>query len=349
MNGFRKDFPQSYLDTVEKMILFYANICFPDYTNPCFSDAKITGKKEMLKNYRSWSKLFPKNEIIRYFATEGKEGALPSYLSKGFLRTGFFVFRNSWGMDATQMVLKAGPKAFWHSQPDNGTFELWFYGKNLFPDTGSYIYAGEGEVMKQREWHRQSAVHNTVTLDWKNRETTQSVTRLWKPEGNVQTLVTENPSYKDLTHRRTVFFVDNTYFVVVDELTGSAKGVVNLNYQMPSGNIKDSQKDMTLATQFEDGSNMKLQCFGSKTMTMRKEPGWYSTEYKVRHRRMHVSFNVQKNDSNPVRYITVIYPVKKNTDAPALKACFKNRKFNENEVEVEVKVNGKKQVLKASF
>lgn len=132
-NGFRKEFPQDYLDTIENMIMFYANISFPDYTNPCFSDAKLTTKKEMVKNYKSWSKLFPKNQAIKYFATEGKEGALPDYMSKGFLKSGFFVFRNSWGMDATQMVVKAGPKAFWHCQPDNGTFELWFNRQEFVP------------------------------------------------------------------------------------------------------------------------------------------------------------------------------------------------------------------------
>ena len=63
---------------------------------------KSQKKKEMLKNYREWSKLFPKNETIKYLATDGKEGALPDYMSKGFLKSGFFVFRNSWGMDATQ-------------------------------------------------------------------------------------------------------------------------------------------------------------------------------------------------------------------------------------------------------
>ena len=40
----------------------------------------------LVKNYKSWSKLFPKNQAIKYFATEGKEGALPDYMSKGFLR-----------------------------------------------------------------------------------------------------------------------------------------------------------------------------------------------------------------------------------------------------------------------
>ncbi|MDR0940144.1 MAG: heparinase II/III family protein [Mediterranea sp.] len=349
LNGFRDEFPQAYLDTVERMIMFYANICFPDYTNPCFSDAKLTAKQEMVKNYRTWSKIFPRNEAIKYFATEGREGSLPAYLSKGFLDSGFFVFRNSWGADATQMVLKAGPEAFWHCQPDNGTFELWFNGANLFPDSGSYVYAGDGEVMEERDWFRQTAVHNTVTLNNKNLETTQSVTRLWQPEGDVQTLVTENPGYKNLTHRRTVFFVDGTYFVIVDELTGSAKGFVNLHYQMPRGEIANSREDMTFATQFEDGSNMKLQCFGPEEMTMKKEPGWCSTAYRKRYKRMNVSFNAKKESGDAVRYITVIYPVKKAKEAPALAAKFKNKNFSDNSLSVEVKVNGKKRTLEMTL
>ena len=349
MNGFRNEFPQSYLDTVENMIVFYMNISFPDYTNPCFSDAKLTTKREMIKNYKDWSKLFPENKAILYFATEGKKGELPAYLSKGFLKSGFFVFRNSWGTDATQMVVKAGPKGFWHCQPDNGTFELWFNGKNLFADSGSYVYAGKGEVMEWRNWFRQTRVHNTLTLSDKNLETTESVTKLWQPEGNVQTLVTENPSYKNLKHRRSVFFVDNAYFVIVDEAVGSAKGVVNLHYQMPKGKIANSREDMTFVTQFENGSNMKLQCFGPDGMTMKKEEGWMSTAYRKKAKRMNVSFNVRKEGEDAVRYITVICPVKDSADAPAISAKFKNKKFSENGLEVEVKVDGKKQILKYSL
>lgn len=349
MNGFRNEFPQSYLDTVENMIVFYMNISFPDYTNPCFSDAKLTTKREIIKNYKDWSKLFPENKAILYFATEGKKGELPAYLSKGFLKSGFFVFRNSWGTDATQMVVKAGPKGFWHCQPDNGTFELWFNGKNLFADSGSYVYAGKGEVMEWRNWFRQTRVHNTLTLSDKNLETTESVTKLWQPEGNVQTLVTENPSYKNLKHRRSVFFVDNAYFVIVDEAVGSAKGVVNLHYQMPKGKIANSREDMTFVTQFENGSNMKLQCFGPDGMTMKKEEGWMSTAYRKKAKRMNVSFNVRKEGEDAVRYITVICPVKDSADAPAISAKFKNKKFSENGLEVEVKVDGKKQILKYSL
>ena len=346
MNGFRGEFPQSYLDTVENMIVFYMNVSFPDYTNPCFSDAKLTTKREMIKNYKDWHKLFPENKAILWFATEGKKGELPAYLSKGFLKSGFFVFRNSWGTDAAQMVVKAGPKGFWHCQPDNGTFELWFNGKKLFADSGSYVYAGKGEVMEWRNWFRQTRVHNTLTLNDKNLETTESVTKLWQPEGDVQGLVTENPGYKNLKHRRSVFFVDNAYFVIVDEAVGNAKGVVNLHFQMPKGKVANSREDMTFVTQFENGSNMKLQCFGPDGMTMKKEEGWLSTAYRKKVKRMNVSFNVRKDREDAVRYITIIYPVKDSADAPEMSAKFKNRKFDENGLEIEVKVGGKKRTLK---
>ena len=340
LNGFRNEFPQEYLDTIEKMIVFYANVSFPDYTNPCFSDAKLTNKKEMLKNYRNWSKMFPKNQFIKYLATDGKEGALPEYLSKGFLKSGFFVFRNSWGTDAMQMVVKAGPKAFWHCQPDNGTFELWFNGRNLFPDTGAYVYAGSAEVMKLRNWFRQTRVHNTLTLDGRNLETTQSVTGLWQPEGKEQILVTENPGYKGLKHRRTVFFVDQAYFVIVDEATGNARGTVNLNYHFREGEVNvDAEKNM-VTTAYEGSSNVKLQCFPEKSASLRAEEGWRSTAYRQRVARTSVAFDTNKDDAEAVRYITVIYPVKDVAAYPVLEAKFLNKGYDEKGVEVEVSVNG---------
>lgn len=350
LNGFRNDFPQSYIDAVEKMIVFYANISFPDYTNPLFSDAKLTTKSNMLKNYRLWSKIFPDNQFIKYLATEGKEGGLPDYLSKGFLTSGFFVFRNGWGMDATQMVVKAGPKGEWHCQPDNGTFEMWYNGKNLFQDSGSYVYAGDDEVMEWRNWFRASAHHNTLTLGKKDFETTQSTTLLWQPEGDVQILVTENPSYRKLTHRRSVFFVDGKYFVIVDEAYGDATGSVNLNYQMPRGDVPNSREDMTFYTNFEDGSNFMFQCFGPEGMSMKKEKGWISTSYMKKAQRMDVSFNVRKQDSTPVRYITVIYPKVEAGKEPAMKARFIDKGFHENGLKIQVKVGkDKKRILEYSL
>lgn len=345
VNGFRNEFPAEYVQTIKNMIEFYTNICFPDYSNPCFSDAKLGERREEIKNYKDWLKIFPDCEWIRYYATEGREGQPLQYLSHASKVSGFFTFRNGWKDDATVMVVKAGPKGEWHCQPDNGTFEMWFNGRNLFPDSGSYVYAGDSEVMKLRNWFRQTCSHNTLTLDDRTLQTTESVTKLWKGEGNEQILVTENPHYDGLKHRRSVFFVDGTYFVIVDEAVGEAQGTVNLSYHLCEGKVNVDAKNNILTTQYEGQSQVKLQCFSEKKPSLREKEGWRSTAYRKRVERTSVAFDVAKNSTAPVRYITVIYPSKDSASFPTFKAKFLNKTFDEKGVKVEVTVNGKKRQL----
>ena len=344
LNGFRNDFPQSYQDTVEKMVIWYLNVCFPDGTNPCFSDAKVTGKKELARDLKQWAEVFPDNRMIRWFATEGAEGALPDYLSKGFTDSGFFIFRSGWESDAVQMVVKAGPAGEWHAQPDYGTFELWYNGKNLFQDSGSYVYEGKDpEVMEWRRWFRASAHHNTLTMDGKDVDKVASETLLWQPEGKAQILVTEHPSYPGLTHRRSIFFVNNEYFVIVDEAVGQKKGWVNLNWQMPRGKVPNSREDMTFYSEFNGDSNFMMRCFGPEGMSMKKEPGWQSSAYMKKVQRMHVSFNVKKNGNETVRYITVIHP-KQDAGYESISAKFTDKGFSNGGMSLEVKVGKGKKV-----
>ena len=346
INGFRNAFPQSYIDTIEKMIMFYANISYPDYLNPCFSDARLVSRKNMINSFKQWSELFPKNQALKYWATEGLEGALPEYLSKGYTDSGFFVFRNGWDMNATQMIVKAGPPAFWHNQPDNGTFELWYKGKNLFPDSGSYVYAGDGEIMQWRNWFRSTSSHNTLTINHKDIETTNSRTLLWKPEGDVQILVTENQSYEKLKHRRSIFFVEGKYFVIVDEAVGSAKGTVNLHYQLPRGKCTSSRTTMEFSTMADDGVNVKLKCFGPEGMDVEILDGWVSSEYMKKLKRPHFSFNIKKIDNKPVRYITVLMPGEGSIEDTKITASFIDPYFNQHSLKVMVKVGkNKKKVL----
>lgn len=349
INGFRTEFPAGYIDTVKRMIEFYANICFPDYSNPCFSDAKLGKRTAEIRNYQAWLALFPDCEWIRYYATEGRQGKPLPYLCHGARTTGFFTFRNGWEQDATVMVVKAGPKGEWHCQPDNGTFELWFNGKNLFPDSGSYVYAGDDEVMKLRNWFRQTRVHNTLTLDGKNLETTQSVTRLWEPEGDTPVLVTENPHYTGLKHRRTVFFADRRYFVIVDEAIGDATGTVNLNYHLDEGPVHVDAAACSVTTAYEGEANVRLQCFSDKKVSLEQQEGWRSTAYRKRVPRTSVSMNAEKNDAAPVRYITVIYPAKNAAEYPVIRADFPVKAVETNRVQVSLRINGKKQAFACRF
>ena len=161
----------------------------------------------------------------------------------------------------------------------------------------------------------------------------------------MQILVTENPHYDGLKHRRSVFFVDQSYFVIVDEAVGNAQGVVNLNYHLCEGTVNIDRKNNMLTTVYDGPSNVKLQCFAEKKISMKEKEGWRSTAYRLRVPRTTVSFDIDKKDSDAVRYITILYPSKNTASFPIFKAKFLNKAFDENGVKIEISVGGKKRQL----
>lgn len=346
-NGFHSDFPPAYLSAVEKMIMAVINTYFPDYTNPCFSDAKRVDRKEMVSNFKRWATIFPANKQIEYFASEGKSGAVPNWLSTRLPNSGFYVFRNGWDERSTVMVLKAGPPAFWHNQPDNGTFELYIKGRNFFPDAGSYVYAGSAEVNRERDWFRQTMVHKTLTLDNANLETTDSKCLLWEAGSKVEKLVTENQSYSGLKHRRTVFFVDQSFFVIVDEATGAATGDVAVHYQLSEGDVAIDAANLRVNTLYTDGNNVVVRGFGAKGTVVKEEEGWVSYAYRQKSKRPAFAFSIAKSTADPVRFITVIAP--QGSKIPVVDAAFSSKTVETNSVAVSVKLAQKKYKLQASW
>ena len=335
--------PDSYKKTVYNMIVFYYNTAYPDYTIPCFSDSHTGDKHAELRNYRSWLKVYPYDDYIRYLATEGKEGSVPKYLTRGFINTGFFIFRNGWDKGSTMMILKAGPKGEWHAQPDNGTFCLWFNGRDLFPDSGSFIYAGNSEVQKQRDWFRQSCVHNTMTLDNKNFETTLSKTLYWDDGSDTPTLVTENHSYAEMRHRRTVFFVEQKYFIVVDEALGPASGTVTLHYLLADGGVEANLKGGSVTSSYTTESNVYLQCVSPDRYEMKPEEGWYSTAYRKKTARPAFGYNFDKATDKPMRAVSLIYPEK---EGKKIKFAAKIVSAGDDNLKVDISVNGMKRTLR---
>lgn len=347
-NGFRNEFPKSYTDTLEKMIMAVIDVSFPDYTMPCFSDAKAVTKKQMIRNFKDWGTLFPDNPYIRYMASEGRKGKQPDHLSKRYENAGFHIFRNGWKEDATVMVVKAGPPAFWHNQPDNGTFELYIKGRNFFPDAGSYVYGGDAEVLEERDWFRQTRVHNTLTLDGKNIEETDSKCLLWNiSDPKNQILVTENQGYPNLKHRRTLFFIDNTFFVIVDDATGTATGDVAIHYHLSEGKMNVDKKNLRLTSHYNDGNNILIEAFGSEPIKMEEEESWVSYVYRQKSRRTGISYNVKKQPVGTASFITVIYPI--SSKAPRVSAKYLNADDNASSVKVELTIDNQKYNLHANW
>lgn len=347
-NGFRKEFPQSYLDTIERMMMAVMDVSYPDYTMPCFSDAKAVSKRQMLRNFIDWSKLFPENPYLKYMSTEGKDGEQPNYLSTRYKDAGFYILRNGWEEKSTVMVVKAGPPAFWHNQPDNGTFELFVKGRNFFPDAGSYVYGGDAEVLKERDWFRQTKVHNTLTLNGENIQETDSKCLLWDiSDNNNQKLVTENQGYPGLKHRRALFFVDNSFFVIVDDAIGESLGDVAINFHLSEGAMNVDKKNLRLVSDYNDGNNIYLEAFGPQSIEMKEEESWVSYDYRQKNERTGISYNAKKASDNSVSFITVVYPF--SSKAPKVSAKYLNAKNNSNSVNVELKINKKTYKLNANW
>lgn len=307
-NGQRNAFPQEYIDLCHKMIEVIYNYSYPNYHNPMFSD--FHGQRDMIPLYTMWAKVFKDDGMIKWLATKGREGSVPDYTSRAFPVSGYYCMRNGWDSTATVMVMKAGPKGEWHCQPDNGTFEYWRKGRNFFPDSGGYVYGGDAEILQMREWFRQTAIHNTLTLDGRNLETTDSHLTLWEDSPEKTVCIVENQSYSDLKHTRKVtFFKKDGKVIINDTATGDAAGKVSIRYSLPPCEPMADFKKKTLVTQFDDGNNIKLRVKASHRIVMGREEGRISYAYRQYEPRPAYSFTVNKKVGEMVSFVTVITPM----------------------------------------
>lgn len=342
MNGYEDFFPKSYVDKIEKMCEIPMKLCHPDGTNVQFGD-DWTGSPGQYKNrFAEWAKFFNRKDFL-YLATDGVEGVKPRETAYALPQSGLYSMRSDWNKDAISLTLKCGPDGGWHSQPDNGTFDLYAGDRILMPDAGSYIYSGDPEW---RSWFRQTKVHQTITLNNEN-STYDPKLLYWNTNDDSNILVVENQSYDDLTHRRSVIFVEKRYFVIVDEAYGTASGNVGLHFQLASGKSVSDQKNNTIRTDFPDGWNVFLKTRNTVgKIELIEEEGWISHKYTVKESRPAFCFNTVKKSSTPViRFVTVLIPYnQKRSDIEVkIKNEPKNKVISQMRIEI-IENNTKKNI-----
>nr|WP_199077584.1 heparin-sulfate lyase HepC [Pedobacter sp. ASV19] len=303
------EFPASYKQTVEKMVMAFISITFPNYNQPMFGDSWLAEKRFRMQQFQSWLSAFPNNDAIRYFATDGKEGKTPDFLSKGLTTSGFYTFRNGWTEKATIMILKASPPGEFHAQPDNGTFELWVNGRNFTPDAGCFVYSGDAEITKMRNWYRQTRVHSTLTLNNENMVITKAQLNKWETSKNFDILTYTNPSYTDLNHQRSVLFIDQKYFLILDKALGKATGNLGVHFQLKEDSkpVFD-QTGQKVYTTYADGNNLLIQSLNTDKITLREEDGKVSYAYQKELKRPALVFEKQKSNDKTQQFVSVLYP-----------------------------------------
>jgi heparan-sulfate lyase len=301
LNGLEKNFPDAYLETIEKMCEVAMKMSLPDGTNAPFGDAWQGKPGQYDDSFREWAAFFDRKDFL-YLATHGKEGETPGKTGFALPQSGIYSMRSGWDSSAVCLVLKCGPDGGWHCQPDNGTFDLYAGGKNLMPDGGSYIYSGNPEG---REWFRQTKVHKTLTLDNRNSNYEPRLL-LWDENNDI--LVVENRSYGNLTHRRAVIFVDRQYFVLIDEALGSDKGQLDLHFQLAPGDVLFDEKKQEVRSAIPGSWNVAIRPLPQTGMTLEKEEGQVSFVYNQKEPRPAFCYRLNKTSGKGARFVTVLIP-----------------------------------------
>lgn len=345
-----KEFPKSYVQTVESMIMAVISISLPDYNTPMFGDSWLTEKDFRMKQFATWSTVFPANQAIQYFATDGKQGKAPDFLSHALSNAGFYTFRTGWDKNATVMVLKASPPGEFHAQPDNGTFELFIKGRNFTPDAGVFVYSGDEAIMKQRNWYRQTRIHSTLTLDNQNMVITKARQNKWETSANLDILTYTNPSYPELEHQRSVLFINKKYFLVIDKATGKATGTLGVHWQLKEDSkaVFDKVKNRVYTT-YGDGNNLLIQSLNADKISLKEEEGKVSYFYNKELLRPAFAFEKPKNDAASQQFVSIVYPFDGEKVPEIQIVPNKGNDFEKGAIDLSLTINGKQQQIKATL
>ena len=310
---------QEFLERVRRMYDYIFWIASPDLTPPMFGDgSRPLVATDDRSTWPLYGELMDASKLFgdpKYAARANLDReALPDRKSFAFREAGFYVMRNDWGPDQIHLALHCSPPAISsHDQPDNGTFELYAFGRWLMNDTGFYTYGRDKEA---RAWHRQTSVHQTLTLD--GRDIADDARDLmWVSEGaDTDVLVVENGSYPGLIHRRSVWFVDRRFFVLLDEAIGVAPGQLDLHFQFAPGEITIDSGGNRAFTMFED-ANVLVQAAAGSPASMVEETGWFAWEYGYRTPRK--AFRFALDSHAPTVFGAVVEPYR-GTRTPTVSA-----------------------------
>ena len=300
-NGRKDLFPPDLLEQLVRMTAYYLDYCYPDGTHPCFSDARRhddLASEDLLKDVAGYCD-----------SPEARQVLSPSYKSSGHPDTGFYTFRNGWSGASVIMPVKATKRGMWHAQPDFGTFELWAFGKVLMPDAGAYTYSGDEEIERQRAYFKATARHNALTLDDMDYDEPQPRVLVWKPEGEKQQLVVEHQAYEGLTRRRSISFMDEKYFEIVDEVRGPATGRLTLRNGLGRGAVSETAPGEFL---YRDGdAGLRIIVSGPEGSVISIDKDWCSEAMHEKYERPVILLDVGRGSgAGTQRFVTRIYPLK---------------------------------------
>lgn len=305
--------PADYQERVYRMADHIFGIATPELAFPMFGDTArsipSSNKREAFALYPVLMEATGKFHDPKFKAlAQLDRKQLPANGSVAFTEAGLYALRNGWDTKQVYMSVHCSPPAIsGHDTADNGTFELYAFGRWLMPDSGFYTYGHDKEA---RAWHRQTRIHATLTVDGKDTNIMGNH-RLWRSDEKGDLLCVENHSYRYFAHRRTIWFTnkqgDTPFFVILDEAIGDSKGDISIHFPMAPGRVQVDHGRKRISTAFDD-ANVLIQVAAKHTVELREEAGWHAWKYGSRERRTSVSAIYA--GQGPTVFVSLLVPYK---------------------------------------
>jgi len=365
-NGKLGYFGANYLDNLYNACKIVADYIYPDYRWETFNEGKQTQRSVTTRWMSEYLEMYPSDNKFLYLSSTRAKGSEPKETLDLYKDSGYYMFRSSWKEKAMMLIYKNhyNPGNMWHSHLDNNNISFFKDGRIFLPSSGSYTYGDSkgGELDVARAYHKAACNHNTITKNLADIPTSNSLGKFLtsSTSESLDLVVGENPSYSDLTHRRAVWMVEKSFFVIADAVYGSSAGsTINLNFHLcrdTNGSLGvnavaiddwSSSYAYGAHTVFTDGNNVVFKSFSETKTGFKGENGtsYWSDKIGERNTRKYYRINVTKSSaSDTPRFITVIYPCS-SASSVSISASFTNPTFDKNGESVKVSVNGKEYTL----
>ena len=222
------------------------------------------------------------------------EKTLPNGTSRAFEEGGYYVMREGWSEQDNYMLIDCGPLGglkYGHAHADTLSFELAAGGRTALVDPGTFTYTGS---KVERDYFRSSAAHNTLTIDGESSSTSDGPFS-WKQVADARTLkwiseprfdffMGQHDGYLRLRspalHRRSVLFLKNAYWVVVDEVDTEGLHDYDLHFHFADSARPTIHGNYLIQ---RSGNQSGLEIFvGTEIGSWSVENGWVSRCYRSR-------------------------------------------------------------------
>ena len=160
--------------------------------------------------------------------------------SANYPRSGYAILSKGQGEQATWLAMKYGPHGGGHGHPDKLNFVLYSKGQVQGVDPGTTRYG----LPLQKEWHRTTLAHSTLTVDEESQEKAEGKCVAFGSDKGVDYAVcSAGAIYSGVDFNRTAAMVDQNLIVFIDQIKCDKPHTLDIAYHQSGawGDLKGTE------------------------------------------------------------------------------------------------------------